>query len=85
MLKYAPQTKYFRAGPKPIETFRPSRPGLRPEHETLRVTKGHENARPSAISDNRRSQTLGLHELVSANVTFAGFDSDVFIVCFLPH
>ena len=28
--------KYFRAGPKPVETFRPSRPGLRPRHENRR-------------------------------------------------
>ena len=48
--------KYSRAGPKPVETFRPSRPGLRPRHETLRVTKGHENARPSVVSDKRRCQ-----------------------------
>ena len=25
--------KYFRAGPKPVETFRPSRPGLRPRQK----------------------------------------------------
>ena len=25
--------KYFRAGPRPVETFRPSRPGLRPRHD----------------------------------------------------
>ena len=28
--------KYFRAGSKPVETFRPSRPGLRPRHENRR-------------------------------------------------
>ena len=28
--------KYFRAGPKPVETFRPSRPGLRPRHKNRR-------------------------------------------------
>ena len=28
--------KYFRAGAKPVETFRPSRPGLRPRHENRR-------------------------------------------------
>ena len=36
--------------------FRPSGRPRAVGHETLRVTKGHENARPSVVSDNRRCQ-----------------------------
>ena len=37
-------------------SFRPSGRPRAVGHETLRVTKGHENARPSVVSDNRRCQ-----------------------------
>ena len=37
-------------------SFRPSGRHRAVGHETLRVTKGHENARPSVVSDNRRCQ-----------------------------
>ena len=40
-------------------SFRPSGRPRAAGHETLRVTKGHENARPSIASGKRRSQTSG--------------------------
>ena len=58
-------------------SFRPSGRPRAVGHETLRVTKGHENARPSVVSDNRRCQAA---QAASGNANSSWSGSHV-----LPH
>ena len=58
-------------------SFRPSGRPRAVGHETLRVTKGHENARPSVVSDKRRCQAA---QAASGNANSSWSGSHV-----LPH